>query len=71
MLLHGIIADSHLSPFAADDILATSHRLRVLREAHDSHVATTDPRSAHFLSHVTAVRTFAFDGLLNTRILAS
>lgn len=68
MLLHGIIADRRVSLFlfAADDALATSHRWCVSREAHDSQFTTTDLRSAHFLSHVTAVKTLAFDGLLNT-----
>lgn len=68
MLLHGIIADRRVSLFlfAADDALATSHRWRVLREANDSQFTSTDLRSAHFLSHVTAAKKFASDGLSDT-----
>lgn len=59
-VLHGIIADRHLSLFAADVAFATSHRWCVSRGAHDSQFVTTDPKSActHLLLYVTAVRTW-------------
>jgi hypothetical protein len=45
MLLYGIIADRHLSLFAANDIIATSHRWLVLRGAQESQFNSSDPKS--------------------------